>query len=141
MNRKMLVSTCLLAVGLTAPLALHAAILQDPPPQDAQAAPAGNELPTNMIDVLSQKLALSDDQKNQIEPILTDRRAKLTALMQDTSMRRFQRMRQAKKIMEDSDKKINPILTPDQQKKYAELEQQMRDKMRERMQQGQGGTN
>ena len=94
-----------------------------------------------MIDVLTQKLALSDDQRNQIEPIITDRRAKLTALREDTSMHRFQRMRQAKKIVQDSDKKINAILNPDQQKKYAELEEQMRQKMRERMQQGQNGAN
>ncbi|HWA95358.1 MAG TPA: hypothetical protein VG844_12220 [Terracidiphilus sp.] len=138
MNRKILVTICLWATGLAAPLTLNAAVLQELPPQAAQ---AGNEIPTNMIDVLTQKLALSDDQRNQIEPIITDRRAKLTALREDTSMHRFQRMRQAKKIVQDSDKKINAILNPDQQKKYAELEEQMRQKMRERMQQGQNGAN
>ncbi len=141
MNRNLLLTACLLACGLTAPLALHGSILQDSPQQDAQPAQSGNEASARMIDVLAQKLALSDDQKNQIEPILSDRRAKLGALRQDTSTRRFKKMREAKKIMQDSDKKINAILTPDQQKEYAQLEEQMREKMRERMQQKQSGTN
>ncbi|HEX7729868.1 MAG TPA: hypothetical protein VF392_12575 [Terracidiphilus sp.] len=133
MNRYTLLAATLFVFGLTAPLALHA---QEPAAQDP---PAAAETPNSMIDVLAQKLALSDDQKTQIEPILSDRRAKMSALRNDQSMRRYQRMRQAKQIMEESDKKINAILTPDQQKQYAELEKQMREKARQRIQQGQGG--
>jgi periplasmic protein CpxP/Spy len=135
MNRRTILAATLFVFGLAAQLALHA---QEAAAQDQ---PAAAETPTSMIDALAQKLALSDDQKTQIEPILNDRRAKMTVLRNDQSMRRYQRMRQAKQIMEESDKKINAILTPDQQKQYAELEKQMREKARQRMQQGQGGLN
>lgn len=37
-------------------------------------------------------------------------------------------------IMEDSDKKIKAILTPDQQKQYEAMEQQMRERRKERRQ-------
>ena len=138
MNHRTIIAAALLVFGLTAPLALHAAAVpQDPPDQAA----AGMPSPADVADTLQQKLGLSDDQKGQIEPILADRRSKIMALRNDQSMRRFQRMRQAKQVMDDSDRRINAILTPDQQKKYAELEKQMRDTMRQRMQQGGGGLN
>jgi Spy/CpxP family protein refolding chaperone len=36
-----------------------------------------------------------------------------------------------RQIMSDSDAKINAVLTPDQQAKYAQIEQEMRDHMRQ----------
>ena len=135
MQRKSVLFATLLAAGMIAPgiVSLNAQQGDAPPPAQA-------ETPTSMMDVLSQKLDLSDDQKAQIQPILDDRRAKITALRNDQSLGRLQRMHKARKILEESDKKMNAILNPDQQKKYAELEQQMHAKMRERMQQGQSGA-
>lgn len=139
MNHRMLLSATLGAFCLAAPLSLHATAQPQPTAQNQSSALADLPSPADVADMMAQKLALTDDQKNQIEPILADRRAKMAALFNDSSLRRYQRMRQAKQIMDDSDKKINALLTPDQQKQYAELEKQMRDKMRERMQKGQGG--
>ncbi len=45
-----------------------------------------------------------------------------------------------KAIFEESDKKIKAILTPDQQKQYAELEQQMKEQAKERRQNRRGGS-
>ena len=83
---------------------------------------------------------LSDDQKAQIKPIIADRQQKMQALRSDTSLRRGQKGRQMKSIMEDSDKKINAILTADQQKQYAELKQQMKERRQARRRNNSGGS-
>lgn len=95
--------------------------------------------PDDVVQRLGEKLNLSDDQKAQIKPIIADRQQKMQALRSDTSMRRRQKARQMKSIFEESDKKIKAILTPDQQKQYAELEQQMKERRQERRQNRSGG--
>jgi Spy/CpxP family protein refolding chaperone len=103
--------------------------------QDQETQRAGaRKMPSadDVVQRLGQKLNLSDDQKAQIKPIIADRQQKMQAIRSDTSMRRDQKRPQMKSIMEDSDKKINAILTPDQQKQYAELEQQMRERRQNR---------
>jgi Spy/CpxP family protein refolding chaperone len=79
-------------------------------------------------------LNLTDSQKEQLKPIIQDRQEKMQALRSDTSLRRGQRARKMKGILEDSDKKIKAILTPDQQKLYEAMEQQMRERRKERRQ-------
>lgn len=124
-----------LAIGLAA--ASIPARAQD---QDTQQAGARQmPSPDDVIQRLGQKLNLSDDQKAQIKPIIADRQQKMQALRSDTSLRRGQKGRQMKSVMEDSDKKINAILTPDQQKQYAELKQQMKERRQERRKNRSGG--
>jgi Spy/CpxP family protein refolding chaperone len=105
--------------------------------QTAPAAPSAADLPTpeQVVGKMSDKLSLNADQKTKITPIIADRQAKLKALSADTSLSRPQRMRQARSILNDSDSKINAILTPEQQQKYTQMQQEMREQMRERAQQ------
>ena len=110
--------------------------------QDAQSQSTGARQmpsPDDVVQRLGEKLTLSDDQKAQIKPIIADRQQKMQALRSDTSLRRGQKGRQMKSILEDSDKKINAILTPDQQKQYAELQQQMKERRQARRQNKNGG--
>jgi len=137
MNRRILVT--ILGAALVAPAA-PCVMAQ----QDESQAPAGAQAPdqqagsaqrpnqARMLEMLAKRLSLTDDQKSQIAPILADRRAQIQALRSDPSLRRMQRGREAKKIREESDKKIDAILTMEQRKQYAEMEQEMRDRMRER---------
>jgi len=90
--------------------------------------------PYGVVDMLAAKLDLTEDQKTQIKPIITDRQQKLRGLREDTSSRPMQRMRKAKKIMEDSDKKIEPILNDQQKQQYAQIKEQMKQQARARMQ-------
>ena len=91
--------------------------------QDTQSAKTRQmRSPDEVVQKLGEKLNLTDDQKEQIKQIIADRQQKMQALRSDSSGRRRQKARQAKSILEDSDKKIKAILTPDQQKKYTELE-------------------
>ena len=110
--------------------------LQEPSSQN-QGAPAdtGRQIdPDGVVDMLAAKLNLTEDQKTQIKPIIADRQQKLRDLREDTSSRRMQRMRKAKKIIEDSDKKIEPILNDQQKQQYAQIKEQMRQQARARMQ-------
>jgi len=91
--------------------------------------------PEETVTRMSSKLNLSDDQKNQMIPIIANRQTQMKALMADTSGRRMQKARKAKSIMSDSDKKIEGLLTNDQKKTYEEMKEQMREQMRSGMQQ------
>ncbi|HEU5400989.1 MAG TPA: hypothetical protein VFU86_06505 [Terriglobales bacterium] len=111
--------------------------------QDQETQPStGRQMPSadDVVQRLGEKLNLSDDQKAQIKPIIADRQQKMQALRSDTSLRRGQKGRQMKSIMEDSDKKINAILTADQQKQYAELKQQMKERRQARRRNNSGGS-
>jgi len=137
MKKSMLVAVFLLALGSSAPRLIHALSLQD-----ATQLPTGAAFPSpdEVVDILANKLSLSDDQKSKITPIIADRQQKLKAILADTSSRPMQQRRKAKQVLTDSDKKINAILTPDQQRKYAQVEQQMQEQMKHRMQEGKKGN-
>ena len=69
-----------------------------------------------------------------ITPIIAARQDQIRAVMTDSSSGRFQKARKMKSIMSDSDKKIESLLTSDQQAGYRQFEQERRDEMRSRMQ-------
>ena len=100
-------------------------------------SPGARKLPTpeEVVGKLDSKLSLSDDQKTKITPIIADRQQQMRAVATDSSMRRFQKARKMKSIYQDSDKKIKAVLTDDQKKKYEEIEQEMKEQMKERRQQ------
>lgn len=125
--------------GIVTPVFAHGQDANDAS-QSAQDNTANSRSPEAVVNRLAEKLNLTADQKNQITPIITDRQQRLSELRADTSLRRGQKMRQAKGIFEDSDKKINAILNDQQKQQYAQLEQQMRQEMKQRRQ-SQGGDN
>ena len=85
--------------------------------------------------MLGKRLSLSDQQKSQILPIITERQQKIQALRNDASLPPQQRMSQVQVIMKESDARINALLTPEQQQGYSQIEQSMR-RMRPYHQQG-----
>jgi Spy/CpxP family protein refolding chaperone len=113
---------CLLMSGMCLTGAVRA--------QDAPPLPQADRV----MQMMTAKLGLSQDQQAKIAPVIADRQQQVRALMADTSSRPFQKQRKAKQIKQDSDAKINAVLTPDQQKKYAALEEQMKEEMKERRQ-------
>ncbi len=125
MKRSILVLAVVLGLGIVGGVAGAARA------QEASQLPA----PDRVMKMMTAKLGLTDDQQAKIAPIIAERQQKVKALMADTSARPFQRQRQAKQIRESSDAKINAVLTPDQQKQYAALEEQMKEEMKERREQ------
>jgi periplasmic protein CpxP/Spy len=119
-------------------LSTNVTLAQSPAENPPAASPAdpGKRSPSEVVDMLARKLSLTDDQKTKILPIIAARQQKMQEARSDSSSRPGQRMRQVKSIMDDSDAKINALLTPDQQQTYLQIEQQMRDNSRARRTQG-----
>jgi len=45
----------------------------------------------------------------------------------------LKRRRELREIVSESDKQINALLTPEQQKQYAEIEKQLHEELKQRM--------
>jgi Spy/CpxP family protein refolding chaperone len=71
-----------------------------------------------MLAKLSKQLNLTDDQKVKIKPILEDQDSQLSALKTDKTLTKQQRHDRTAEIRNDTQEKITPILTPDQQQKW-----------------------
>jgi len=145
MKKYMLIAVLLLARCSVAAITSHASAPQDSTPA-AQTAPAAQAAPAavwptpeKVVAILDAKLALTDSQKSELVPIIAERQQKIKALAADTSGRPRRRARKAEEIFKDSDKKIKKILSPEQQEKYAAMEQQMREQVMERMQEAKSG--
>ena len=90
--------------------------------------------PKKQVERLSKRLSLTDDQKTQLLPILTDRQQQMQSIRQDTSLSRQDRREKMRSLMQDSNTKITSLLNDDQKQKYADIQKQMRDHSRERWQ-------
>ena len=78
---------------------------------------------------LTQMLNLTTDQQSKIKPILDNESQQMQALRADTSMSRADRMSKMQSIRETTNSQITPILTPDQQQKYQQMQAQMKQHM------------
>lgn len=120
-----------IALSLVVPLVASA---QSGPPALTQAL-SGLPSPDEVVNRLTDKLALTPQQSTAIAPIIADRQQKLKALAADTGSSPRQSRGLMRSILEQSDQQINAILNPDQRQQYAALEKQMREELRERIKQ------
>ena len=81
---------------------------------------AGNK---NRLAMLTEKLNLTDAQKTAIKPILAAEANDIKAVHQDNSLSKEQKQTKVSDIRGASDKKINALLTPEQQAKWAQLKE------------------
>jgi hypothetical protein len=72
---------------------------------------------------LSSELNLTDDQKTQLKPVLQGEVKQLKAIHDDSSLSADQKQQKMTEIHEGAKSQIGSILTPDQQKKLAELKE------------------
>jgi Spy/CpxP family protein refolding chaperone len=101
--------------------------------QDAPAPPQGGggwqrgQMPTaeQRLQRMTQALNLTEDQQAKIKPILENESTQMQGLRSDSSLSQDDRMAKMKQIRENTTSQINPILTPDQQKQYAEMTSRM----------------
>ena len=100
---------------------------------NAQAGPSGEHRgrghqmsPDEELQRLDKALKLTDDQKNQIKPIIEDRQKKMESVHSDTSLSPEDRRGKFRSIMEESNGKIRDVLNEDQKKKFDEMHQHMR---------------
>lgn len=137
----MLIAICLLGVAMWAQ--------QTPPAQgDNSQAPAGHDKmghgqmghgqmghgqmghgqgmsADEHLQMLAQKLNLTDDQKAKIKPILEQHMQERQAIMKDQSLSQAEKHSKMQASMESAHSKIEPILTEDQKKQFAEMMKDM----------------
>jgi protein CpxP len=78
----------------------------------------------NRLEWLSKELNLTDEQKAKVKPILEDQEKQMHAIREDSSLSQDQKHEKMMQIHETTHSQINGILTPDQQKKFAQLKEQ-----------------
>lgn len=100
-------------------------------PQGTSTRPAPARTPDQVLKMYDARLSLTEDQKARLKPMIADRQQQMLALRDDTSTKGRQKMKKMQDIMSSSDTKIRATLTPEQQKKYADMEAEQKEKMKE----------
>ena len=80
---------------------------------------------------LTKELTLTKEQQEKVRPIIEKEMKDMHAVGQDTSLTPEQKMEKRKAIHQATQEAINKILTPEQRKKYAEMQKDAREKMAE----------
>jgi len=97
------------------------------PPQGHEAMGSTGS-PEAHLQMLSEKLNLTEDQKAKLKPILEDQAEQLRSLRNDTSLTPEQKAAKKKAIHETTHDQINAVLTPDQQAKFKEMKHEGMEK-------------
>jgi protein CpxP len=115
----------LLAAGMT--FAQPSQESQAPTP-DKHAGTQRGESADQHLQMLSEKLNLTDDQKAKLKPILQDQMQQMKAVREDSSLSEEQRRAKMKPIHESFHDQINAVLTPEQQAKFKQMRQEQMQK-------------
>jgi periplasmic protein CpxP/Spy len=76
------------------------------------------------LQMLSEKLNLTDDQKAKLKPILQDQMQQMKTVHEDSSLSPEQKRTKMKSIHESFHDQINAVLTPEQQTKFKQMQQE-----------------
>ncbi len=85
------------------------------------------------LNQLSIELGLTAQQKQQIVPIVKEEIPKLEALKKDTKLSKEKKIEELKQIGSSLDAKITPLLNPEQQAKYKQMEEERRKRIIEKI--------
>ncbi len=89
------------------------------PPSGEQGQRRGGRMsPERMLQMMSNRLNLTDDQKAKILPVLQSQFDQMKALRDDTSLSDDDKRDKRRSIMQDTHQKIRALLTPDQQQQF-----------------------
>ncbi len=81
---------------------------------------------TEVINRFSTELGLTEEQKQQIAPILKEELQKLAAVKKDTTLSGLKKIERLREIGVSFDEKLKPLVNADQQQKFQALREQMR---------------
>jgi hypothetical protein len=85
------------------------------------------------LNLFSIELGLTQEQRQQIFPIVQQELPKLKDLKKNTSLKPEEKLEQLKAIADDLDSKITPLLNADQQKKFQEIRDEHRRQLIEKI--------
>ena len=115
----------LLAAGLTFAQPSQESQAQTP---DKHAGMHHEESADQHLQMLSEKLNLTDDQKAKVKPVLQDQMQQMKAVREDSSLSEEQKRTKMKSIHESMHEQINAVLTPEQQVKFKQMKQEQMQK-------------
>ncbi len=99
-----------------------------------RSGPAGKQL-----QMLIDRLGLTDAQIEQVAPILAETHEKMQSFRQNSDGNRREMFGKMKQIRDEQDKKIESLLTDDQKKIYKEIKKERQEEMARRRPRGGGG--
>jgi len=91
-----------------------------------QGGPGGHRMPMSpdqKLQRMTQQLNLTADQQQKIKPILEQEQQQMQTLHGDTSMSQPDRMSKMQQIRQGTNDQIKSVLNPDQQQKFAEMQE------------------
>jgi|GEM_PF-1072070 hypothetical protein len=80
-----------------------------------------------MVQTMSQRLSLTDDQKTKVTKIAEDMHQKMEAMSNDQSLTREDRMSKMRAAHDNAMAQVRPILNDDQKKKLDDWQKEMHD--------------
>lgn len=88
-----------------------------------------HKMPTvdEMVQTMSERLSLTDEQKVKVRKIAEDTHKKMDDMHADTSMTREDRMAKMRSAHDDAMSKVRTILNDDQKKKLDEWQKEMQE--------------
>jgi len=116
-------ATGLLLAAQTAQAPQTSATSQQGSAMGAQ-TPSSSEAP---LQILSEKLNLSEDQKAKLRPLLQDEAQQMRAVRDDSSLSQEQKRAKIKSIHESFQPQINGVLTPEQQAKWKQMKEEAKE--------------
>ena len=84
--------------------------------------------PEDRVNRLNTELNLTDDQKTKITAIYKDQADQMAKLREDTSLSQDDRRAKMMDMNKAANEKINALLDKDQQKKFADMQERMRQR-------------
>jgi hypothetical protein len=88
---------------------------------------------TALMNQFCIELGLTEEQKQQIVPVLTDAAKQLQALKKNTSLKPMDKLEQLKQIADSVDGKVTPLLNAEQQQKFQAIRDEHRRQLVEKM--------
>jgi Spy/CpxP family protein refolding chaperone len=107
-------------------------LAQNTPDQGASQGIADPEIKAKVqakLQELATELNLTAEQENQIKPVLQDEFKQLKSVSYDASLTAEQKKTRATGIHDSTKSQINSFLTPDQQKKLAEMREKRKENL------------
>jgi periplasmic protein CpxP/Spy len=121
-SRWSILTILLLAAGLTF---AQPSQQSQAPTSDKHAGMHHEESADQHLQMLSEKLNLTDDQKAKVKPILQDQMQQMKAVREDSSLSEEQKRAKMKSVHESMHDQINAVLTPEQQEKFKQMQDHM----------------
>ena len=87
---------------------------------------------TEVVNQFSINLGLTEQQRQQIVPILKEEIKQLEALKKDASLSAVRKVERLREIGASFDERLKPLLNPEQQQKFQALREQLRRRILEK---------